>query len=211
MWKLRQTWSDIIPNKRLYALDIRIQMIDPAWPVTAQPPEEPIASIHVNPKFLIKVTEPAGTRSRHAVFNPTGTSLFSETRGTGSESASLCRCIVVMPRATWPQDFIVLESLSWLEHHSDALALQCCRSCNNKKKITSCVTSFVNCGLCGSLCQTGSQLTWVFKYLFQGENVKKRKINKRRKTGLKREKVSVVRLEKHLMYSFCPVFILKNV
>ncbi|XP_076321065.1 pcf11 cleavage and polyadenylation factor subunit isoform X2 [Tachypleus tridentatus] len=48
LFKLRQTWSDILPNKKLYAIDVRIKQLDPAWPITAQP--EP--SIHVNPKFL---------------------------------------------------------------------------------------------------------------------------------------------------------------
>lgn len=51
MFKLRQTWSDVFP-KKLYALDVRVQSIDPAWPITAPPPT---ASIHLNPAFLPKV------------------------------------------------------------------------------------------------------------------------------------------------------------
>lgn len=50
MYKLRQTWPDIIPNKQLYLLDRKVQLIDPAWPITAKPPEHGV--IHVNPKFL---------------------------------------------------------------------------------------------------------------------------------------------------------------
>lgn len=50
MFKVRQTWNDIFPNRRLYAIDVRVNLLDPAWPITAQPPVE--ASIHVNPKFL---------------------------------------------------------------------------------------------------------------------------------------------------------------
>jgi len=48
MFKLRQTWSDVFPPKKLYALDVRVKSIDPAWPVTAPPP----TSIHLNPAFL---------------------------------------------------------------------------------------------------------------------------------------------------------------
>ncbi|XP_059165622.1 uncharacterized protein LOC131948122 [Physella acuta] len=50
MYKLRQTWVDIIPNKYLYILDRKVQLIDPAWPITAKAPEHGV--IHVNPKFL---------------------------------------------------------------------------------------------------------------------------------------------------------------
>ncbi|XP_032785057.2 uncharacterized protein LOC116922762 isoform X4 [Daphnia magna] len=50
MFKLRQTWSDVFPPKKLYALDVRVKSIDPAWPVTAPLP----TSIHLNPAFLPK-------------------------------------------------------------------------------------------------------------------------------------------------------------
>lgn len=51
MYKLRQTWVKCIPNNKLFALDVRVKRIDPAWPITAKPPEQ--GSIHVNPKFLV--------------------------------------------------------------------------------------------------------------------------------------------------------------
>lgn len=51
MFKLRQTWVDVFPPKKLYALDVRVKAIDPAWPITAPPP----SSIHVNPAFIPKV------------------------------------------------------------------------------------------------------------------------------------------------------------
>lgn len=49
MFKLRQTWNEVFPPKKLYALDARVNAIDPAWPITANPPH---SRIHVNPKFL---------------------------------------------------------------------------------------------------------------------------------------------------------------
>ncbi|KAK5644187.1 hypothetical protein RI129_008032 [Pyrocoelia pectoralis] len=59
MFRLRQTWNDVIPPKKLYALDVQIAQLDPAWPVTAPPP-----SIHFNPKFLKTTTTTAsGTPS----------------------------------------------------------------------------------------------------------------------------------------------------
>ena len=56
MWKLRQTWKDVFPEKKLYALDVRVNSIDPAWPVSA-PPTSSVSSnsIHVNPRFLSMV------------------------------------------------------------------------------------------------------------------------------------------------------------
>lgn len=50
MFKLRQTWNDVFPQMKLYAIDVQISLLDPAWPVTAKPP--PNNSIHFNPKFL---------------------------------------------------------------------------------------------------------------------------------------------------------------
>ncbi|VEN50304.1 unnamed protein product [Callosobruchus maculatus] len=49
MFKLRQTWNDVFPQMKLYAIDVQISLLDPAWPVTAKPPSN---SIHFNPKFL---------------------------------------------------------------------------------------------------------------------------------------------------------------
>lgn len=49
MYKLRQTWNEVFPQMKLYAIDVQISLLDPAWPVTAKPPPN---SIHFNPKFL---------------------------------------------------------------------------------------------------------------------------------------------------------------
>ncbi|XP_022650522.1 pre-mRNA cleavage complex 2 protein Pcf11-like isoform X2 [Varroa destructor] len=48
LFKLRQTWKDIFPERKLYALDLNTQAVDPNWPVCAAAP------IHVNPKFFKK-------------------------------------------------------------------------------------------------------------------------------------------------------------
>lgn len=56
LYKLRSTWDEIFPSKKLYALDVRVNQVDPAWPVKPLPPNVNTASIHVNPKFLNKVS-----------------------------------------------------------------------------------------------------------------------------------------------------------
>ncbi|CAG2053802.1 unnamed protein product [Timema podura] len=48
MFKLRQTWNEVFPPKKLYALDVRVSSIDPAWPITALP----TGTILVNPRFM---------------------------------------------------------------------------------------------------------------------------------------------------------------
>ncbi|KAM7300430.1 pre-mRNA cleavage complex 2 protein Pcf11 isoform X4 [Ixodes scapularis] len=51
LFKLRQTWAEIFPNKKLFGLDTRVKALDPAWPVMAKEPQQS-TTIHVNPKFL---------------------------------------------------------------------------------------------------------------------------------------------------------------
>ncbi|KAG2457051.1 pre-mRNA cleavage complex 2 protein Pcf11 [Polypterus senegalus] len=57
LFKLRSTWDDIFPLKKLYALDVRVNSLDPAWPIKPLPPNVNSSSIHVNPKFLNKSPE----------------------------------------------------------------------------------------------------------------------------------------------------------
>uniref|UniRef100_A0A7N6BLR2 Pre-mRNA cleavage complex 2 protein Pcf11 n=1 Tax=Anabas testudineus TaxID=64144 RepID=A0A7N6BLR2_ANATE len=56
LFKLRSTWDDVFPLKKLYALDVRVNSLDPAWPIKSLPPT---GSIHVNPKFLKQAPPPA--------------------------------------------------------------------------------------------------------------------------------------------------------
>ncbi|XP_060941395.1 pre-mRNA cleavage complex 2 protein Pcf11 isoform X2 [Limanda limanda] len=51
LFKLRSTWDEVFPLKKLYAVDVRVNAVDPAWPIKPLPPSVN-ASIHVNPKFL---------------------------------------------------------------------------------------------------------------------------------------------------------------
>lgn len=52
MFSLRQTWNEVFPQSKLYALDIKINSIDPGWPITAQLKTSKSPAIHVNPMFL---------------------------------------------------------------------------------------------------------------------------------------------------------------
>ncbi|XP_059560822.1 pre-mRNA cleavage complex 2 protein Pcf11-like [Myotis daubentonii] len=57
LFKLRSTWDEIFPLKKLYALDVRVNSVDPASPIQPLPPNVNTSSIHVNPKFLNKSPE----------------------------------------------------------------------------------------------------------------------------------------------------------
>lgn len=48
MFLLRQTWTDVFPQAKLYALDIKTNALDPGWPITAKV----TPAIHVNPNFF---------------------------------------------------------------------------------------------------------------------------------------------------------------
>lgn len=54
MFNLRQTWNEIFPAPKLYALDVKVNMIDTNWPITAKvtPRVAPKPKVHFNPNFL---------------------------------------------------------------------------------------------------------------------------------------------------------------
>lgn len=59
MYALRQTWNDVFPQKKLYTLDVKVNYIDPGWPITAKlSHSNKSPAIHVNPNFLIKNKNP---------------------------------------------------------------------------------------------------------------------------------------------------------
>lgn len=53
MFALRQTWNDVFTQPKLFALDLKVNGIDPAWPITAKV----APAIHVNPNCLKTPTE----------------------------------------------------------------------------------------------------------------------------------------------------------
>lgn len=48
MYALRQTWNEVFTQPKLFALDLKVNGIDPAWPITAKV----APAIHVNPNFI---------------------------------------------------------------------------------------------------------------------------------------------------------------
>lgn len=56
MYALRQTWNEVFPPSKMYALDVQVKRLDNNWPITAkQPTTSKIhvnPAIHVNPDFL---------------------------------------------------------------------------------------------------------------------------------------------------------------
>lgn len=48
MFLLRQTWNDVFPQAELYVLDVKTNVLDSGWPITAKvtPPN------HVNLNFI---------------------------------------------------------------------------------------------------------------------------------------------------------------
>ncbi|XP_070799058.1 pre-mRNA cleavage complex 2 protein Pcf11 [Pituophis catenifer annectens] len=79
LFKLRSTWDEIFPLKILYALDVRVNSVDPAWPVKPLPPNVNTSSIHVNPKFLSKSPEEPAAPSSTVCSLPVSCSAVSST------------------------------------------------------------------------------------------------------------------------------------
>ncbi|XP_072332643.1 pre-mRNA cleavage complex 2 protein Pcf11 isoform X3 [Scyliorhinus torazame] len=63
LFKLRSTWDDMFQLTKLYALDVKVNKLDPAWPIKPLPPNVNSSSIHVNPKFLNRSLEEPTTSS----------------------------------------------------------------------------------------------------------------------------------------------------
>jgi len=51
MFNLRQTWNEVFPQTKLYALDVKVNVLDNNWPITAKIVPK---SVHLNPNFLLK-------------------------------------------------------------------------------------------------------------------------------------------------------------
>lgn len=49
MFNLRMTWNEVFPQTKLYALDVKVNVMDNNWPITAKVVPK---SVHVNPNFL---------------------------------------------------------------------------------------------------------------------------------------------------------------
>lgn len=54
LFKLRSTWNATFPSKKLLVLDIRVNVLDPAWPIHPLPPDMDFSSIRAKRKFLKK-------------------------------------------------------------------------------------------------------------------------------------------------------------
>ncbi|XP_032570270.1 uncharacterized protein LOC6609220 isoform X4 [Drosophila sechellia] len=52
MYALRQTWNEVFPPSKMYALDVKVKRLDSNWPITAKHPIHVNPAIHVNPNFL---------------------------------------------------------------------------------------------------------------------------------------------------------------
>jgi pre-mRNA cleavage complex 2 protein Pcf11 len=62
MFNLRQTWNDVFPPPKLYALDVKVNVIDTNWPITAKVVPK---SVHVNPNFLNNKKIPEARANQH--------------------------------------------------------------------------------------------------------------------------------------------------
>ncbi|KAH8384791.1 hypothetical protein KR093_008328 [Drosophila rubida] len=69
MYLLRQTWNEVFPASKMYALDVKVKRLDNNWPITAKPSQATKIhvnpAIHVNPDFLKTVSYLVEYKNRH--------------------------------------------------------------------------------------------------------------------------------------------------
>ncbi|XP_022086204.1 uncharacterized protein LOC110976864 isoform X1 [Acanthaster planci] len=85
LFKLRMTWASYFTHTKLYALDLKVKELDPAWPIVADPTttSHP-AAIHVNPKFIKK---PQATVAATKTSQPAATTQATSVQLSGEELA----------------------------------------------------------------------------------------------------------------------------
>lgn len=52
LFNLRQTWNEVFPMTKLYALDVKVNAMDNNWPITAKIGHPKVPKVHLNPNFL---------------------------------------------------------------------------------------------------------------------------------------------------------------
>ena len=90
MYKLRQTWNEVFPVRTLYDIDVRVQKIDPAWPITANLSGGKSSSTNVSKNVPTKPPPPPSTQVNvvNVVNNMTHTSAVASSLSMKSISSS---------------------------------------------------------------------------------------------------------------------------
>lgn len=84
MYALRQTWNDVFSQPKLYALDLKVNNIDRAWPITAKV----APAIHVNPNFLKTQVNGRSISCRFVALHTKYSFAFMHIAGKGSAIAA---------------------------------------------------------------------------------------------------------------------------
>ncbi|XP_060681978.1 pre-mRNA cleavage complex 2 protein Pcf11 isoform X2 [Hemiscyllium ocellatum] len=92
LFKLRSTWDEMFQLTKLYALDVKINKLDPAWPIKPLPPNVNSSSIHVNPKFLNRsLEEPTTSSSTVAPINSAKQNIAESQKNVTQEQEQFIR------------------------------------------------------------------------------------------------------------------------
>ncbi|XP_067842368.1 pre-mRNA cleavage complex 2 protein Pcf11 [Heptranchias perlo] len=92
LFKLRSTWDEMFQLTKLYALDVKVNKLDPAWPIKPLPPNVNSSSIHVNPKFLNRsLEEPATSSSTVAPVNSAKQNIAESQKNVTQEQEQFIR------------------------------------------------------------------------------------------------------------------------
>jgi hypothetical protein len=88
MYKLRQTWNEVFPVRTLYDIDVRVQKIDPAWPITANLSGGKSSSTSVSKNVPTKPAPPPQVNVVNVVNNMTHTHAVASSLSMKSISSS---------------------------------------------------------------------------------------------------------------------------
>ena len=84
MYKVRQTWVDMFSARRLFVLDVKVNKIDPKWPITPLPPEENSSASGASAQSGTNQTQPPVKSNAQTV--PTNATTGSSTNNFSNDS-----------------------------------------------------------------------------------------------------------------------------
>lgn len=155
MFALRQTWGDVFPPPKLYTLDVKVNQIDPHWPISAQ---KISPAIHVNPNFFSSTVSSFIIFVINEINFQLNDSFQNHLVGKGSTDWA-------PDKATW---------IAWIEKEKIRIGISCYTKSITARCFNRCAASHYSCSKTYSANDANyakTTNTWLFTCVFGRLNI----------------------------------------